>query len=231
MSLDYAKCFDNPGGAMALEIMEQAGFSPPLRQLLGHVWEHQQRYIQVQQAINTQAAIVTKSLPQGDGVCTISLNILMSEPYDKKQVTVFSRRFSWTIGHLFAANIQQMMRAEQGWAQWSAQFGLEENTAVRQQARILGVDFFDQNNKSNGATMQRRVDACTAMGTWLRRARLSNNTSRALWQSRIVPMRRWFLTHIQANATATAVKGWNRTSEENHFPLWYHWIYSITHLT
>ena len=165
MSLDYAKCFDNPGGAMALEIMEQAGFSPPLRQLLGHVWEHQQRYIQFQQAINTQAAIVTKSLPQGDGVCATSLNILMSEPYDKKQVTVFSRRFSWTIGHLFAANIQQMMRWEQGWAQWSAQFGLEEDTAVREQARILGVDFFDQNNKGNGATMQPRVDASTAMGT------------------------------------------------------------------
>ena len=218
MSLDYAKCFDNTGVAMTLEIMEQAGFPPPLRQLLGHVWEHQQRYIQFQQAINTQPTIVTNSLPQGDGICPISLNILMSaaaravrqDAGEGFRQTIFldDRTF-------VCSNIQQMIRAEQSWAQWSAHFGLQENTtktailcrtqrqrnaipdrwqsAIREQTRILGVDFLDHNNKNNGSTMQSRVDDSIAMGTRLRRARLSNNTSRALWQSRIVPKGAWGL--------------------------------------
>ena len=41
--------------------------------------------------------------------------------------------------------------------------------------------------------MQSRVDDSMAMGTRLRRARLSNNTSKTLWQSRIVPKGAWGL--------------------------------------
>ena len=218
MSLDYARCFDNTGVAMTLEIMEQAGFPPRLRQLLGHVWEHQQRYIQFQQAISTQLTIATNSLPQGDGVCPMGLNILMSaaaktvrqEAGDGFHQAVFldDRTF-------VCSNITQMLTAEQNWAQWSEHFGLKENTtqtailcrtqrqritipgrwqtAIREQARILGVDFLDHNNKNKGTTMQSRVDDSMAMGTRLRSARLSNNTSKTLWQSRIVPKGAWGL--------------------------------------
>ena len=216
VSLDYAKCFDSVDPGLAINILSAAGLPAHITSMLHHVWGHQYRHIQLNQATTPQPTYVTRSLPQGDALSPAALNIILSAaardiqtrmgPNYKQSLFVDDRTF---ICHDFTTFQESLLL----WERWSRTFGLNENTSkmeivckdpafrrqllahpqyqahVVRQARVLGVDYAQSPCQSS--TAQTRYDDAVKRANRLQRAHLSRRTNRILWRTRIIPKASW----------------------------------------
>ena len=130
VSLDYAKCFDNTDPELSLAIMQEAGFPSMVCQMLKHVWCNQQRFLQFEGAVLPCPERVVASLPQGDGLSPLALNILLSaacRAVQRQMGPGYMQSVFLDDRALVCSNPQQAKQAMTEWSQWSKCFGLVEN--------------------------------------------------------------------------------------------------------
>ena len=216
-SLDYRKCFDMVHPKLILHIFQAAGFPVDLCHMLSHVWEHQERFIQLYDAIRPQAAFVSSSLPQGDALSPAALNILLSAPaHHMRQVfgTSFRQSIYLDDRTLLCDNLTVQKAVLSEWHAWSTMFGLEENNSktvvlcacssrrnqlakrdelnkfLHAQTRVLGIDL-KQNRRDMGVTAYDRLEQAKIAGNRLAKTFLSWTTRNLLWKTRILAKASW----------------------------------------
>ena len=79
VSLDYAKCFDHVNPKLACDLLAVAGFPTSAVHMLRHTWE-QTRYLELNGCVQACGHRVSASLPQGDGLAPLALNVMLSAP-------------------------------------------------------------------------------------------------------------------------------------------------------
>ena len=75
--LDFTKCFDYVHLAVALAIMQAAGFPVAIVDMPRHVWQ-QHCYLEFSGYSLGAAEEVHSSMPQGDGLSPLVLNVILS---------------------------------------------------------------------------------------------------------------------------------------------------------
>ncbi|CAE7568647.1 unnamed protein product [Symbiodinium natans] len=111
-SLDYTKCFDHVNPSLVLAILQRAGFPKPLVLMLEHVW-NQRRVLELNNFVG-EIVQVTSSIPQGDGLSPMALNVLLSAA----SLRVFLD------DRAFVAPPQLLHLLMLQWEEWSAVLGL-----------------------------------------------------------------------------------------------------------
>ena len=132
ISLDYAKCFDHVCPSVVLAVMEQAGLPRPLLGLLKNVWS-QERVIELQGYVQHGTVAVHSSLPQGDSISPMALNILLAAACFHLQ-HAFGGDFSASVfldDSAIAAEPGTLLRIVEVWDEWSTALGLVENLRKR----------------------------------------------------------------------------------------------------
>ena len=228
LSLDYQKCFDNTHPRLILEIFRRAGLPPHLTGLLSHVWEHQQRYIQLGTAVDPHHTTVSTSLPQGDALCPAAINILLSAA---------ARHIQNTFGHnitqvlfiddrnLLCSSVDTLTEAHKLWNHWSTLFTLQENTTktsittantahhkqllqrtytqhIQPYTRVLGIDL-QQNRNHISPTATKRWHDAHRIAHRLRTAPISWADKQHYWRTLILGKATWGWLYKQPPATVT----------------------------
>ena len=225
-SLDYSKCFDSVAPTLAIDTMKEAGIPAVWTKLLSHVWTRQRRWVQFAGCSAQRPKTVTGSLPQGDGMCPLALNILLASPVRDIMVNLSGRglRMSTFLDDRnLVAPVHIIPTAIGEWSQWSVKLGLQENehkmkivcrksrqkeellragieeTKFADQARVLGVDFVANKQCAIHKTMQQRRQSAEAIAERLTCVK-SLEVRRALWRSRVVSRAAWgHLCRVSSN--------------------------------
>ena len=166
-SLDLEKCFDHVHPNMVLSILEAAGFPRSLIAAVAHAWS-QERFLEIGGYVLGESQLVRSSMPQGDGLSPLALNVLLAAPSAEArhlQCAEFEQSI-FLDDRAFTAKPDDVPRLLRHWASWSESFGLKENRRkqaivtrcaasaqrlrdlglgplLRSSARVLGVDFTD----------------------------------------------------------------------------------------
>eukprot|EP00439_Symbiodinium_sp_Y106_P014006 s7995_g2.t1 len=217
MSLDYKQCFDRTRPSIALQVMEKAGMANWMGSMLRHIWMDQHRWIQLDGSTLTEVQNLESSLPQGDPLSPLALNILMSAPLRAlraKQPRLAVCSFL-DDRNLTAPNAREARKAKDHWDEVSRDFGLLENDAklalvcrrdkdkkeLQQQgfsslnfadtARVLGVDLCSKATQTHRPTAEKRLQEAESAASRLSRASIPVKAKRCLWRTRIVPLASW----------------------------------------
>ena len=125
-SLDYSECFDSVAPTLAIDTMKEAGIPAVWTKLLSHVWTRQRRWVQFAGCSAQRPKTVTGSLPQGDGMCPLALNILLASPVRDIMVNLSGRglRMSTFLDDRnLVAPVHIIPTAIGEWSQWSVKLG------------------------------------------------------------------------------------------------------------
>ena len=181
--------------------------------MLEHVWLHQQRFIQLGQAMQASPHLVGASLPQGDPMSPLGLTLMLADAV--RDVSRLGVKQSVFLDDrvLVSKEVNQLIRAKALWIRWTQRLGLHENLGkikvlvqdmyqrlaflrrgfeARQldsQLRILGVDFVK--GSSDPAAGMERLEKGIAYARRLARAPVSVDIRRSLFRTRIVPLASW----------------------------------------
>ena len=207
-SLDYAKCFDHVHPQLACDVMAAAGFPKPLIGMLRHAWV-QTRFLELNGYVQGEGHEVTTSLPQGDGLAPLALNILMSAPCRHLAATFGDamRQSIFLDDRAFCTETQRIPEVLRAWQEWSRVLGLLENDSKRAvvtrgvhrvglghwlktQTRILGVDF-TASAEECGCTNAERFAAAVRVGRKLLARSIALDVRRDLWRTRVMPLASW----------------------------------------
>ncbi|CAE7256424.1 Pol [Symbiodinium sp. CCMP2592] len=217
MSLDYKQCFDRTRPSIALQIMEKAGMANWMGSMLRHVWMDQHRWIQLDGSTLTEVQTLESSLPQGDPLSPLALNILMSAPLRALRARQPRLAVCSFLDdrNLTAPNAREARKAKDHWDEVSRDFGLLENDAKltlvcrREQdktelqkqgfsslnfadtARVLGVDLCAKATQAHRPTTEKRLREAESAASKLSRASIPVKAKRSLWRTRIVPLASW----------------------------------------
>ncbi|CAE7261621.1 pol [Symbiodinium necroappetens] len=210
-SLDYAKCFDYVHPQLACDVLVEAGFPPVVVRMLRHTWT-QTRYLELNGCTQVSGHQVEASLPQGDGLAPLALNVLMSAP-SRQIADRFGDRLQQCIfldDRAFTTEARLVPEVLQAWQWWSEQFGLRENNGKRaivcarglaadalrrdglgqwlkQQTRVLGVDFTSSPAVPRVTSANRFAEALR-LGRKLLARSIALDVRRDLWRTRVVPL-------------------------------------------
>ena len=213
-SLDLEKCFDHVHPNMVLRILEAAGFPKSLTAAMAHAWS-QERFLEVSGYVLGEAQLVHSSMPQGDGLSPLALNVLLAAPSTEAR-HLRCEEFEQSIfldDRAFTAKPDDVPRLLRHWASWSESFGLKENcrkqaivtrcaTAaqrlrdlglghlLRGSARVLGVDFTDSFG-GQCPTAETRLATALQMGRKLIHPGIPVDIRRDLWRTRVIPKASW----------------------------------------
>ena len=216
-SLDYQKCFDHVSPKLALAAMREAGLPTQWIQMLDHVWCSQKRWIQFAKCTAPNAVLVTTSLPQGDGLCPLALNVLMASPVRAIEHEFGGPRFQQNIyldDRNFVCTAEKVPHVLRTWQQWSNILGLKDNHAKTKiicrssaqkltlreakvpeeyfasTARILGIDFCERRNAAHRPTALQRMHQAEQIAARINTIRMA--ALRAwLWRTRVIPLATW----------------------------------------
>ena len=219
VSLDLKQAFDRTDPSIGLDMMRRAGMPQTITDALGLVWTNQLCWLQLGRYSRQRVEAVHTSLPQGDGMCPLCLNMVMLGP-----VMHFLREFSlrdmklavFLDDRTFVARTSELaVRGQQFWQQWSQRLGWQENEAktkfvcrepssiaalqamqvppeaIVDQARVLGVDFTGKLRQAARATEEERKEGALEMARRLANAPLSTGVKRHLWTTRVIPKAAW----------------------------------------
>ena len=214
ISLDYAKCFDHVSPPVVLAVMQKAGMPSALIELLRHAWR-QERVLEFQGYARNGVVEVTSSLPQGDSLSPLALNILLAAACFHIQHEVGSNYSSSVFldDRTIAAAPRTLLRVIDLWNSWSETFGLVENNRkraavgrcarqldilrrhgwaqyIKDQVRVLGASFCAASHTTSACTEQRTSEALR-MAVRLRKRGIPIAVRRDLWRTRIIPKASW----------------------------------------
>eukprot|EP00439_Symbiodinium_sp_Y106_P021981 s2417_g2.t1 len=165
-SLDSQKCSDYIRPALVCDVLSEAGMPQALVQALRVIWD-QTRFLELNGYVHKSGEKVNASMPQGDALSPLALNVLLSAP-SREVRTHFGADFHQSVfldDRVLACSPSRMPAALQRWDGWSRLFGLLENR--RKQAFVC----------RRGRKLVNRA--------------LPLNVRRELWRTRIVPRASW----------------------------------------
>ncbi|CAE7662478.1 infB [Symbiodinium sp. CCMP2592] len=215
-SLDYAKCFDHVDPALACDVMQEAGFPATVLRMLRHTWD-QTRFLEVNGCTQATGHRVLASLPQGDGLAPLALNVLLSSPC-RQVAEHFGAALQQSVfldDRAFTVAPHRIPEVLQAWDRWSQLLGLRENitkravvcnsTAAADTVRQAGLGHWLKGQTPDiGATTTARTTEALRLGRKLLAKGIALDIRRDLWRTRIVPLATW--GHLFAAPAAEDVK-------------------------
>ena len=213
-SLDSQKCSDYIRPALVCDVLSEAGMPQALVQALRVIWD-QTRFLELNGYVHKSGEKVNASMPQGDALSPLALNVLLSAP-SREVRTHFGADFHQSVfldDRVLACSPSRMPAALQRWDGWSRLFGLLENrrkqafvcrsSSGRQElqesglgpwlqpsVRVLGV-YLVAEPGVEAPTAKARLDEALRRGRKLVNRALPLNVRRELWRTRIVPRASW----------------------------------------
>ena len=216
LGLDFAKCFDRVDPRLVIAHFRLHQWPEAVTSLLEHVWLDQHRFLQLGRSTLEIPTIVRSSLPQGDPISPLGLLLVLSDAISDvsslpgvSQATFLDDRF------LVAHDVPHLLRAQKQWSMWSARTGLAENgkkticfaqtyhqrmaflrrgfpaEQIRDEARILGVDFFAPGTRDVGQCQNGRLQEGLGIAARITRAPVPISVREMLFRTRVIPKISW----------------------------------------
>ncbi|CAE7709102.1 Pol [Symbiodinium sp. CCMP2592] len=185
VSLDLKQAFDRMDPTLGLELMRSAGLPASITSALATVWTKQYRWIQIGRSSQAVPELVSSSLPQGDGMCPLCLNVAMLGPVLHMLHTFNPRDLTLAVfldDRSFVARTAEIVAEGRAhWRRWTRTMGWEENDAkvkvvcrrecqmaevraqgvhpghIVEQATVLGVDFTQKLRRAQREQLDERV--------------------------------------------------------------------------
>ena len=132
ISFDFHLCFDHVSPALALKCLERHGCPDGMLSLLRWTWRHQQRWIQVGEAVSAAPELVESSLPQGCPASPMALLLLLVGPALRLQADLDQGLVQTLFLDDRTAVVDDAITAAkviQAWGDMAAELGLCENSA------------------------------------------------------------------------------------------------------
>lgn len=219
VTLDYAKAFDYVSPQTGLTMLEHCGFPAVWCSFLRHTWSNQQRWLQMCGTTSATACKVEHSLPQGDGLSPLTLNIMLGAAAQDVRAQLNTQEFEQVLfldDRTFVTTSGEVVaQALQLWQWWSEALGLKENqnkmtvvarrparqaeliqlglpaNSLCSRARVLGFDFCADSRDSDRPTAAERRNEALKIAKRIALIPGDLQTRRTLWRSRVIPKATW----------------------------------------
>lgn len=137
-TVDYSLAFDHVDGYVACQALKQAGVPAGLHKILLHQWTNQRRLLQWQQSTRTEILTPKLSIPQGDPLSPMTLNLIMAAghafvqqdtpaPAHHRLQAIYMDDRTWV-----TSSPQLLIDTLQSWTGFSNAMGLKENPGKTQ---------------------------------------------------------------------------------------------------
>ncbi|CAE7367435.1 infB, partial [Symbiodinium sp. CCMP2456] len=189
-SLDYRKCFDFVHPDVVCDILQEAGLPAAIVKVLRFMWV-QRRFLELSGYCSPEGEHIASSMPQGDGMSPLALNVLLSAACRaiRQDQAGPSSSSVFLDDRVFTARANEVAGILAQWAEWSAAFGLQENTRkqalvcrdpvarrflcaqgqgqwLQESVRVLGADFTARRDNYH-AVAEERVQSTIPRGNKL----------------------------------------------------------------
>ncbi|CAE7851269.1 unnamed protein product, partial [Symbiodinium sp. KB8] len=222
LSLDMKKGFDFADVEHSLRVLQHYGFCEDWLVYLREVWQEQLRYSQLGPYVTREPEVVRRSLPQGDPLAPLAFCLLLvPAALDTARGQNVAQALFVDDRNLVVVGADSALAKQAEWVSWCEFLGLCENTRkaafvarsrkdqqlllehvqpefVKEQTRVLGVDFCRVKRRRHATHEARRARAACVLQR-LARTPLPVTLKEKLYISRVASVAAWgcWLQHFR----------------------------------
>ena len=215
-TLDLQTAFDNLFPAAAVRMLGHLGLPRVLGRILSQVWEEQQRWLVWGRHCSLHSYAAGLSMPQGDAMAPLAMIAATLAPVQAIRGSVPRLRQVLFVDDrtLHGPSASIITQGIQCWESWSQSRGWRENfdklhilartqaqrqdyaatdyaEHVKEQVRILGVDFTSHRAAKARATLAERREAALNRGRRISRMPVARELRIRFWRALVIPKMAW----------------------------------------
>ena len=215
-TLDLQTAFDNLFPAAAVRMLGHLGLPRVLGRILSQVWEEQQRWLVWGRHCSLHSYAAGLSMPQGDAMAPLAMIAATLAPVQAIRQSVPRLRQVLFVDDrtLHGPSASIITQGIQCWESWSQSMGWRENfdklhilartqaqrqdyaatdyaEHVKEQVRILGVDFTSHRAAKARATLAERREAALNRGRRISRMPVARELRIRFWRALVIPKMAW----------------------------------------